>query len=142
MEFWRQVAIDDLKRFRYLETSIDSMQEQIEIINSQISGSGYCMSASPVSGGASKLEDKYNNAIVLKDKLKHQISDNNKEYDLIKKTLDKLTHEERKILEYAYIDRSSKYIDRICEVFNIERTQAYRNINSALNHYVMVRYGV
>ena len=142
MEIWRQAAIDDLKRFRYLENSIESMQEQIAIINNQLSGSGYCMSTTPVSGGASKLEDKYNNAIVLKDKLKHQIIDNNKEYDLIKRTLDKLTYEERKILEYAYIDRSSKYIDRICEVFNIERTQAYRNINNALNHYVMVRYGV
>ena len=142
MEIWRQVAIDDLKKFRYLENSIESMQEQIAIINNQLSGSGYCMSTTPVSGGASKLEDKYNNAIVLKDKLKHQIIDNNKEYDLIKRTLDKLTYEERKILEYAYIDRSSKYIDRICEVFNIERTQAYRNINNALNHYVMVRYGV
>ena len=56
-------------------------------------------------------------------------------------TIEILTFEERKILEYAYIDRSSKYIDRICEVFNIERTKAYEDINRALQKYIMIKYG-
>lgn len=136
------MAIYDLSRYNSLQASVTSMQEQVENINTRLEGSTYSFSSTPVQGGGCKLEDKYNNAIVLKDKLASQIIQNKKDLDLIKSALDKLSEDERKILKYAYINRTNKHIETICQVFNIERTQAYRNINSALNHYVMVRYGV
>ena len=118
------------------------MQEQVESINTRLAGSAYSFSSTPVQGGGCKLEDKYNEAIVLKDKLQSQIEENEKDYTLIKQALEKLSKEEQKILNYAYISRPSNYIGVIMETFNIEQAQAYKYINKALNQYIKVRYGV
>lgn len=142
MEIWKEVVISDLKRLNYLEKSIETMQEEIENINSKILGGAYCMSAVPMTDGGCKLEDKYNNAIILKDKLNLQIKQNKKDLKLIKTALNQLSDSDKKILNYAYINRSRRYIETICQVFNIERSQAYRNIDSALERYITARYGV
>ena len=142
MEIWKQVAINDLCRFNYLRNSIESMRQQIENINARLVGSGYCMGNTPVQGGGSQIEDKYNNGIVLKDKLENQIKQNEKDYMLIKSAFEKLSKDEQKILNYAYINRSHKYIEIISETFNVETAQAYRYVNAALQKYIMVRYGV
>lgn len=136
------MAIYDLRRYNSLQASIASMQEQVESINTRLEGSAYSFSSTPVQGGSCKLEDKYNEAIVLKDKLQCQIEENKKDHTLISKALDKLSKDEQKILNYAYMNRMPKHIDLIMETFNVEYAQAYRKINSALNNYVMNRYGV
>ncbi len=136
------MAIYDLRRFNSLQASITSMQEQVESINTRLSGSAYSFSSTPVQGGGSRIEDKYNDAIVLKDKLKSQIAENEKDYELIRCALDKLSVEEQKILSYAYINRPSNYINVIMDTYVVERAQAYRYIDKALNKYVQARYGV
>ena len=142
IEFWKQVAIYDLRRFNSLQASVKSMQEQVESINTRLEGSAYSFSSTPVQGGGSKIEDKYNDAIVLKDKLQSQIAENEKDYILISRALEKLSRDEQKILNYAYISRPSNYIGVIMDTFNIEQAQAYRNINKALSKYIKARYGV
>ena len=136
------MAIYDLRRYNSLQASITSMQEQVESINSRLEGSAYSFSSTPVQGGGCKLEDKYNEAIVLKDKLQRQIEENKKDHTLISKALEKLSKDEQKILNYAYISRPNNYISVIMETFNIEQAQAYKYINKALGQYVKVRYGV
>ena len=136
------MAIYDLRRFKSLNDSIISMREQLDSINTRLSGSAYSFSSTPVQGGGSKLEDKYNDAIVLKDKLLGQIAENEKDYELISRALNKLSAEEQKILSYAYINRPGNYIGVIMDTYVVERAQAYRYIDKALNKYVQVRYGV
>lgn len=114
----------------------------MDSINARLEGSAYSFSSTPVQGGGSKLEDRYNDTIVLKDKLERQIAENSQDYCLIRRALDKLTEEEQKILKYAYINRTGNYIGVIMETYNIEQAQAYKYINKALNKYVQARYGV
>ncbi|MBE6878675.1 MAG: DUF1492 domain-containing protein [Ruminococcaceae bacterium] len=142
IEFWKQVAIYDLRRFNSLQASVKSMQEQVDSINTRLEGSAYSFSSTPVQGGSCKLEDKYNEAIVLKDKLQCQIAENEKDYILISRALEKLSKDEQKILNYAYISRPSNYIGVIMDTFNVEQAQAYNHINKALKNYVRTRYGV
>lgn len=142
MDIWKQVAIDDLKRFNYLESSVKEMRAEIADINAALIGGGYNMGSTPVQGGSSKLEDKYNNYMVKKDRLIQQVGQNEKDYIRIKKALDMLDETDRKLLNYAYINRTPNYIRLIMDTFCIESAQAYRYINNALNQYVRVRYGV
>ena len=142
MDIWKQVAIDDLKRFTYLENSVRQMRAEIADINAALIGGGYNMGSTPVQGGGSKLEDKYNNYIVKKDRLMLQAQQNEKDYIRIGKALEQLSETDRKVLNYAYINRTPNYIRLIMDTFCIESAQAYRYINNALNQYVRVRYGV
>ena len=142
IELWKHEAIKDLKRFSYLEESIKNNKEEIEDINAMLEGGGYCMSSTPVQGGGSKIEDKYNNCIVLKERLQQLVEKNEKDYMRIKTAIEHLSEDERKILKYAYIDRPQNRTKTIMETFCVERTQAYNYINDALNKYVLVRYGV
>ncbi len=141
MEIWKQVAIDDLTRFKYLKESIISMEKEIKDIDAFVLSSGNGGDAVRVQGGGVSIEDKYNNYIVKRDKLLHQVRQNKADYESIKNAISKLNADEQKILEIAYIDRKSMYIDVICEKFNIEIAQAYRYVNSALKQYLRVRYG-
>ena len=136
------MAIYDLRRFNSLNDSIISMREQVDSINARLEGGAYSFSSTPVQGGSCKLEEKYNDAIVLKDKLQSQIKENEKDYALIKRALDKLSNDEQRILNYAYISRPSNYIGVIMDTFNIEQAQAYNQINKALKKYIIFRYGV
>ena len=142
MEIWRQVAIDDLKRYNSLHQSIINIKEEIADIDDRLSVSGYTISAVPVQGGSSKIEDKYNNSIVIKDRLQRTLEQNIKDYKRIKRTLEQMSEQEQKLLYYAYINRTSNYIKVIMDTFNIESAQAYRYVNNALNRYVLIRYGV
>lgn len=141
MEIWKQVAIDDLKRFKYLEDSIISMEKEINDIDDFVLSSGNGGDAVRVQGGGSSIEDKYNNYIVKKDKLLHQIRQNKADYENIGNAILKLNVDEQKILEIAYIDRKEKFIDEICKIFNVETAQAYRYVNNVLQMYIRVRYG-
>ena len=118
------------------------MKEEIADINAALIGGAYCMSSTPVQGGGVKLEDKYLQAIVRKNLLEEQVSINEKEFVRIRAALQKLSEDDRKLLGYAYINRTPNYIRLVMETFNVERAQAYRNIESALQAYCRIRYGV
>lgn len=141
MEIWKQVAIDDLTRFKYLKESIISMEKEIKDIDTFVLSSGNVGDAVRVQGGGSSIEDKYNNYIVKKDKLLNQIQHNKADYENIKTAIQKLSTNEQTVLHIAYIDRKEKYIDEICQTFNVETAQAYRYANNALQMYIRVRYG-
>lgn len=141
MEIWKQVAIDDLKRFKYLENSIIYMEGQIEDLSEGIIASSSNLNRAAVQNGSFSIDDKYNNAIVLKDKLAEQVKRNKADYTRIKSALEKLSEKERKILQYAYIDRKHGYMDRIMGEYNIESAQAYRYVNYALCKYILISYG-
>ncbi len=51
IEFWKQVAINDLRKFNYIENSIIGMKEEIADINAALVGGAYSMSSTPVQGG-------------------------------------------------------------------------------------------
>lgn len=142
MEIWKQVAIDDLKRFKYLENSIIYMEGQIEDIAEGITASSNNLNRAAVQNGSFSIDDKYNNTIVLKDKLAEQVKRNKADYTRIKSALEKLSEKERKILQYAYIDRKHGYMDRIMEELCVESAQAYRYINLYLQKYIRVQYGL
>ena len=142
IDIWKQVAINDLKRYSYLENSIIGMREEIEDINTALAGSAYNMSSTSVQGGGAKLEDKYLQAIVRKNILESQMYMNEKEFLRTKDALNRMSADDRKLLGYAYINRTSNYIRLVMETFNVERSQAYRNIENALQEYCRIRYGV
>ena len=140
MEIWKQVAIDDLSRFNYLKESIISMEKEIRDIDSLVLSSNTSDIGKVQCSGIS-VEDKYNNCIVKKDKLLHQIRQNKADYENIKTALQKLSEDNQKIINIAYINKKRKYIDEICQIFNVETAQAYRYVNNALQMYTRVRYG-
>ena len=142
IELWKHEAIKDLKRFGYLAESIKSSKEEIEDINAMLEGGGYSMSSTPVQGGGSKLEDKYNNCIVRKDRLQQLVEQNEKDYTRIKTALEHLSDDERKILRIAYIEHPENRAKPVMRAFCIEQTQAYHYIDKALKEYILARYGV
>ena len=53
-----------------------------------------------------------------------------------------MSDSEQELIYYAYINRPTNYIGLIMDTFHVERAQAYRNIETALQKYCRIRYGV
>ena len=141
MDIWKQIAIIDLTRYANLENSIRSLQEKIAAAENDILlGSSSALNAVAVSGGKAPLEDKYINAIALKGKYESRLKSNILEYRAIRRAVESLSAKDQKILYLAYINRGKLHIETIMNEFSVERSQAYRDKDAALNNFVMAMY--
>ncbi|MEG1862963.1 MAG: hypothetical protein RR198_05085 [Oscillospiraceae bacterium] len=141
MEIWKTIAINDLKRFGVLESSLTSINERIEALNSKMEGGSLSVNKLPVQGGGTSQEDKWNDCITLKGNLLRQKKSKQLEYNAIKRALACLTDDERKVLNYAYINRSQGHMERIMRAMCVEKTRAYELKDEALSSFVMAMYG-
>lgn len=140
MDIWKQIAISDLNRYANLENSIRSLQEKIAAVESMVQGSNSALNPVSVASGGFSLEDKYVNAIALKGKYEMQLKSNILEYKAIRRAVESLPQKDQKILYLSYINRGKSHIENIMEEFNVERSQAYRDKDKALNNFIMAMY--
>ena len=141
IEFWKQVAIQDLKRYATLDASIDSIKDKIAALDIQLEGKGISYDTISVSGGSVTMEDKYVNCIALKEKYEKQLKVNILDKRAITRAMNKLSEKEQKILRYAYINKTSNPIENIIELCCVEKTRAYQLRDNALRNFTLVMYG-
>ena len=141
MESGKYYAIEDLKRYSKLETSIECLKDKIASINAQLEGSGINFDKISVVGGHTTIEDKYINSISDKGHYERMLKVNILEYRAIKRAIESLPKEEQRILKIAFIDRGRYHIETIMSEFNVEKSRAYELKKQALDAYIVSMYG-
>lgn len=141
---WKDIAIDDLKSLKGLRVARDNVTQEINIINSKLYNiKAIDYSKDVVDGGdVQAIDDRRILDIVKKDKLQKRYLDVSEEIKLIEKGLSNLKADELKVLEYFFIDKPSRHIDKLMDELNCEKSQVYRIKNAALTSYVSNRYGL
>lgn len=140
---WKDVAIDDLRSLKRLRESKVNLAEEISSINTRLySIKAITYDKEVVDGGdIYASEDIKTTNLVKREKLLYRLKHITEEVNLIEAALKKLNLEERTVLEYFYIDRPSRHIDKLMDLFHYEKSQIYNLKNMALHSYVGLRYG-
>ncbi|MBE6898925.1 MAG: hypothetical protein E7475_07995 [Ruminococcaceae bacterium] len=138
---WKKEAIEELKRLEDLKESIHHLNERIELIQNQL----YNISAVQIGervGGSGDGDDVRLSKMVELEELKARKLITEKRVQLLQDCLDKLSEEQRLILNRFYIRRTSDYIEELEEVLYKSRTQIYQEKDRALRRLVRLLYGI
>ena len=138
---WKKEAIEELKRLEDLKESIHSLNERIELIQGQL----YNISAVQIGervGSSDDGDDVRLSKMVELEELKARKLITEKRVQLLQDCLDKLSEEQRLILDRFYIRHTSDYIEELEEVLFKSRTQIYYEKDNALRRLVRLLYGI
>lgn len=138
---WKKEAIEELKRLEDLKESIHHLNERIELTQNQL----YNISAVQIGervGGSGDGDDVRLSKMVELEELKARKLITEKRVQLLQDCLDKLSEEQRLILDRFYIRRTSDYIEELEEVLFKSRTQIYYEKDNALRRLVRLLYGI
>ena len=138
---WKKEAIEELKRLEDLKESIHHLNERIELTQNQL----YNISAVQIGervGGSGDGDDVRLSKMVELEELKARKLITEKRVQLLQDCLDKLSEEQRLILNRFYIRHTSVYIEELEEVLYKSRTQIYQEKDRALRRLVRLLYGI
>lgn len=138
---WKKEAIEELKRLEDLKESIHHLNERIELTQNQL----YNISAVQIGervGGSGDGDDVRLSKMVELEELKARKLITEKRVQLLQDCLDKLSEEQRLILNRFYIRHTSDYIEELEEVLFKSRTQIYYEKDNALRRLVRLLYGI
>lgn len=138
---WKKEAIEELKRLEDLKESIHHLNERIELTQNQL----YNISAVQIGGrvgGSGDGDDVRLSKMVELEELKARKLITEKRAQLLQDCLDKLSEEQRLILNRFYIRHTSDYIEELEEVLYKSRTQIYQEKDRALRRLVRLLYGI
>lgn len=138
---WKKEAIEELKRLEDLKESIHHLNERIELTQNQL----YNISAVQIGervGGSGDGDDVRLSKMVELEELKARKLITEKRVQLLQDCLDKLSEEQRLILNRFYIRHTSDYIEELEEVLYKSRTQIYQEKDRALRRLVRLLYGI
>lgn len=138
---WKKEAIEELKRLEDLKESIHHLNERIELTQNQL----YNISAVQIGervGGSGDGDDVRLSKMVELEELKARKLITEKRVQLLQDCLDKLSEEQRLILDRFYIRRTSDYIEELEEVLFKSRAQIYYEKDNALRRLVRLLYGI
>ena len=138
---WKKEAIEELKRLEDLKESIHHLNERIELTQNQLYNISTVQIGERV-GGSGDGDDVRLSKMVELEELKARKLITEKRVQLLQDCLDKLSEEQRLILNRFYIRRTSDYIEELEEVLFKSRTQIYYEKDNALRRLVRLLYGI
>ena len=138
----RKAAVDALKDFGSMEFILAHTDEAVKSEYLKMEGVGSpSMSGMPSSHNPGAGEDRIINSIEEIDVLKERYRQALEYMAWFKPAWEKLTAEERDVLDCFYADDDSGAVYTICNRYGIERTSAYKKKNRALDKLVIQLYG-
>ena len=141
---WQKVAIEDLRKYECMRQSLISIREKQAALDLQ-SGAvrSSFRSSEPVSGsGSSGAEDKLISNIVERQRLDCNFQAIEKLVLQVEKALSMLSEQEQLVLNRFYVNRSSGYVDRLCEELGYEARNIYNIKDAALRKFTISMYGL
>ncbi len=135
---WKACAVDDLRRYRLLKTSLLNCREKIGAIK-ETAASGR---AAIKSRGARRTDNRIIDAIVEIDRLRYNISAIEKLIKCIERGLRALSKEERLLLEKFFMSANPANIQEIKASLGYEMRTIYRLRDKALLKFTLAMYGV
>jgi hypothetical protein len=140
---WSDCAIQDLKKYDGLKSSLDNIADRIEALEEKFTGiRGAATDKVPVSGGGSHWEDFLLDNIVERERLKLTYNANKKLVAVTERGLAALNNTERKVLNRFFMNRPRDHIRVLCEELHLEQAQIYRIKDQALYKFTVYMYGI
>lgn len=143
MADWEKHSIEDLREYRAVKESLDTLPEEIRVLEEDmqlVKGTRY--DKTPVEGGASGYEERLINYIDRKGRLEQNLDLAHAKVERIERGLSVLTENERLVLTRFYIHREPRYLDRLCGELGYEQAQVYRIKGTALRKFTLAMYGI
>lgn len=141
---WCIFAIQRLRDYEDRKAAIDSLAEQIELLEDKFTAiRAATTDGTPVQGGnENRREQMLIHNIATREELTKSLELTKKEVEITEKGLAALTETEKKILQRFYINRTKGYVERLCDELYISKTELYRQKDDALKRFTMVCYGI
>lgn len=140
---WTECAIQDLRKYNYLVTSIENIPKRIEALEYAFENiKGATISPVPIKGGTSQHEDKLLDNIVERQRLQMLYTVDKMLLDIIERGLNALDENERLVLERFYINRHKDHVERLMEELNYEKSAIYELKDRALYKFTIAMYGI
>lgn len=140
---WKNNAIADLKEYPYLESSLDTLPEEIKtlaLLEEGLLGTAY--DREKVQGGGKTREDAVIACMDKKERLKINYRVAKAKVKRIRSALEALSEAERLVLKGFYIARCDGHIDRLCEELGYEERNIYNIKDAALRKFTLAMFGV
>lgn len=139
---WKKAAIDDLRCYRERCESLHNIRSRRHALAQEMSALKSSVSDAPrVHGGDARTEDKWLGIIVERERLAHNLRYARRLVEITERGLGVLTQEEQRVLELAYVDHRSGYVDDLCAELGYEQAHIYRIRDRALRRFTRAAYG-
>lgn len=141
---WCTFSIERLKDYNNKKEAVESLTEQIKVLNENFTAiRSATTDSTPIKGGSSnRREEMLIKNIAMREELKNNLKIAKHEIAITEKGLASLTETERKILTRFYIQRSKGYVERLCDELFVSKTELYRQKEEALKKFTTVCYGI
>ena len=140
---WSDCAIQDLRKYKHLKGSLESIPERMESLRCRFESiKGSVTDKIPVKGGSSRYEDNLLDIIVENERLQLLYKANKTLLDLIERGLSSLDKTERLVLDRFYIDRPKDHVEKLMEELNYEKSRVYEIKDQALYKFTISMYGI
>lgn len=138
----KKTAVKILKDWRDQHWKLENAPQQISELNERLySIKSTSSNPTPVQGGANRTEENLCVGIDKKELLQHGLEKANEFYLDVMPAWERLTDDERFCLTARFIDYAEgRGIQQIMERYCIERSEAYRRSDAALEHFSSILF--
>lgn len=129
-----------LKAWPILERTVKSGDARLAELDAKMTAFGSQSDGPRVSGGGENGQE--NRLIMLidaKEKIEAKINDAKEKLIVLNSAYEELQFEDRAVLHYAFHDENAS-ASKVAEELHISRSEAYRQINTAVNHLSHILY--
>lgn len=140
---WKRAAMDDLRRYPFQKQSLENISTRVSALKQKFTTvKGTLSDATPVQGGASRIEDRMLDNIVERERLILTYRATKRLVDLVESGLAGLDDRERLVLERFFITRERAHVERLMEELHVEKTKVYSMKDQALYKFTICMYGL
>jgi ArpU family phage transcriptional regulator len=142
MDYIRE-AIEQLKEYNLLVSSLTTMQEQVEALKYEKDNiKAQVITDEPRGGGKSEPDDKMVNNIFNRKLLINNIIATNKKIKCIDKSLAALDQTEQKVLKRMFVIGSHNAIYDLSTELSFSKSQIYNIKDRAIRRFARAMYGI
>jgi len=137
---WKKESENELRDYGNKQVALINIPEYINQIEYELSLIKKCKT--DCISSKNKWDDFLIDNLVRKNELERNLMLAKTRVELIERGLFSITNDERKLLEYFYIERPYDHVQKLCEEFDYEKSSIYNRKDIALRKFTMAMYGV
>lgn len=137
---WKREAEQTLREYAARKNAVERIPDEIAALEARFRS----IRAPRLDGsarGEQTVEDGWIENIMRRDKLTRALYVASEEVRQTEKGLQKLSEQERRILDLFYIRRTHDSVERLMDELHLERSQVYERKDRALRHFTLAMYG-
>jgi hypothetical protein len=141
---WQTVAVQRLRNYEAKKLSLETMAEQIKLLEYEFTGLRSATTDGMPSSGSNtnRREEMLVGNIAKREELKRNYKIAKGEVTVTEKALAILSEQEQRILYIFFINRPAGHAQLLCEELFVEKTKLYHMKDEALKKFTRACYGV